>query len=513
MKKVIFTTFVWSLLLFANFSLYSQAIEKGCFYVQASGYYRYFSIVQTYDGNYVVGGLETGFAGGLDQNLWVFKVGAAGELLWSSSIGTTGNDGCFGLIETSDHKLVAAGFAGSSANQDFFILKYDEDGTILWKKNIDHGTGQAYINGVTEAPDGSYVLAGVRLGNTFLYKIGADGDKVWSTEINDGGIYSPIAQSVVTSPTGGYLVSGWGIVPGAFFTHVNEAGIIQWSVSYTDGTGFDAIALADGGYLIGGYESGAGQPHVNAFVAKIDSTGDKIWSKTYGDNGSETFYGLYPTSDGGFIGAGLADTGSVIGSGANRGWVVKCNSNGEAEWSKKVNSVTLLQDVIQTADGGYALLGNGSITKLDADGNACDECLLEDFGSWMEAGDVASKAMFNYTASDSIFDSPYTPVTGGTANQLCAVTGIEDAPSTSLFSIAPNPADQLAVCNWHLTSNEEVTLEVFDVTGKEIFHSSFIAPLQSFSLDVLQWHNGIYLCELHAGNEIRVSRFMVQHSL
>jgi len=505
-----FTTLTCSFLLLVNFAAHSQAIEKGCFYIQASGYYRYFSIVQTYDGNYVVGGLETGFAGGADQNLWVFKIDAEANLLWSSSLGTTGNDGCFGIMETSDHKIVAGGFAGSSGNQDFFIVKYDEDGTILWKKNVDHGAGQAYFNSVTEAPDGAYVLAGVRLDNTFLYKIEADGNKVWSTEINDGGASSAIAQSVVASTDGGYLVSGWGITPGAFFTHVDEDGVIQWSIGYDAGVGFDAIPLVDGGYLIGGYESGAGQPHSNAFVTRIDSNGDKIWSKTYGGNGSETFYGLYPTSDGGFIGAGVADTGSFIGTDGERGWVAKCSSNGEIEWSKRVNAVVLFQDIIQTADGGYAALGNGSVFKLDANGNACDECLLEDFGSWMEAGDVTSKTLLNYAADDSIFNSPYTEYTGGTEHELCVVTGIEEEPQSTLFSIAPNPADQLAVISCQLTSRENAELKVFDVTGKLIYQSAIVNS-QSAMLHVANWLNGIYFCEVRSQKKIEVSTFIVQH--
>src|SRR6187549_744346 len=121
MKGKIFTLLTCSFLLLVHVTAYSQSIEKGCFYIQASGYYRYLSIIQTYDGNYIIGGLETGFESGLNQNLWIFKIDAAANLLWSSSIGSTGNDGCFGVIETADHKIVAAGFAGSSGDQDFFI--------------------------------------------------------------------------------------------------------------------------------------------------------------------------------------------------------------------------------------------------------------------------------------------------------------------------------------------------------------------------------------------------------
>jgi hypothetical protein len=510
MKRKIFTLLACSFLLFVNIAAFSQSIEKGCFYIQASGYYRYLSIIQTYDGNYIIGGLETGFAGGQNQNLWVFKIDAAANLLWSSSIGTTGNDGCYGMIETSDHKIVAAGFAGSSGDQDFFIIKYDEDGTILWKKNVDHGTGQAYFTSITEAPDGAYVLAGVNFNNAFLYKIDADGNKVWSTEINDGGIYSAIAQSVVTSTNGGYMVSGWGIIPGAFFTHVNEDGEVQWSVSYDAGSGYDVIPLADGGYLIGGYETGTGQPHPNAFVTKIDSNGDKAWSKTYGGDGAETFYSLYPTSDGGFIGAGVADTGAFIGTDGERGFVVKCNSDGEPQWSKRVNSATLLQDAIQTSDGGYALLGNGSIIKLDADGNGCDECLLEDFGTWMEVGDVASKTMLNYAAEDSIFDSPYTAVTGGTAHELCTATGTGEILTADLFSVTPNPANQQIIFSGPFANEMNILIKIFDATGRVVFESAF-EDLQSGKLDVSSWQNGIYFSQLKHGNERYALKFMVQH--
>ncbi|MGB3075276.1 MAG: T9SS type A sorting domain-containing protein [Chitinophagales bacterium] len=509
MRKKIFTLLSGSLMLLAGFSAQSQEINKGCFYIQASGYYRYFSIVQTYDGGYVIGGLETGFAGGVDQNFWVFKVDAAANILWSSSIGTTGNDGCFGIIETADHHIVAGGFAGSSGNQDFFILKYDENGNILWKKNVDHGVGSAVFNSVTEASDGSYILTGVSLYNILLYKIDAEGNKIWSTEINDGGPYAAVAQRVVPSTAGGYLISGWGITPGAFFTHVNEAGVIQWSVSYNAGVGYDAIPLSNGGYLIGGYESGTGQPHSNAFVTRIDSNGNKVWSKTYGGDGSETFYGLAPTSDGGFIGVGIADTGEFIPAGAH-GFVAKCNSNGEIEWSKNIYSTALLQDVIQTADGGYALLGNGSVIKLDANGNACDECLLEDFGSWMEAGDVAPKVLLNYTANDSIFDSPYSEVSGGTKQELCIVTDIEETPKTASFSITPNPADQFAVCNWQSENKENIWLKIFDATGTSVYQSTLVHS-QSEILNVENWKNGMYFCRLQAGSKIVALKFIVEH--
>src|SRR4030095_6349066 len=266
---------------------------------------------------------------------WVFKIDAAGNLLWSSSLGATTADACYKLIETSDHKIMAAGYAGT---HDFFVVRYDEDGSIIWKKNIDHGPGQAYFKSIAETSDGEFVLAGVSGSNAFLYRIEADGNKVWSTEINDGGPYDVVINDVVASANGGCLISGYRTVLGAIFSHVNEVGEVQLSISYYNGTAYDAVTLDDGGYLISGYETGAGQPGYNAFVIRIDSIGNELWGKTYGGDGAESFYGLYPTSDGGFIGAGAADTTANFSFGSEHGFVVKCNSSGEAEWSKKVNS-------------------------------------------------------------------------------------------------------------------------------------------------------------------------------
>lgn len=475
------------------------------------GYYRYFSIVQTYDGGYAIGGLEIGFAGNNDQNFWVFKLDGGGNLLWSSSLGTTAQDACYRLIETSDHEIVAAGFAGGSSNQDLFIIKYDEDGTLLWQKNIDHGSGSSYFYSIQETPDGGYILAGVIESYAFLMKTDADGNKEWSTALDDSGAFStPVGEDVVLSPDGGYLVSGWGLSDGAFFVKVDDEGTFQWSVTYAAGTGFDAIALTDGSYLLSGYETGAGQPHPNAFVVKIDTTGNQLWSKTYGDDGAETFYALYPTSDGGFIGAGTAETGAVIGSGDQRAFVAKCNSDGEIEWSKKVGTATLFEDVIQTADGGYAAMGNGLVVKLDAEGNSCVECLIEDFGSWMEAGSVATHSMFNVAPDDNTFASAYTEFTGGTEHELCVVTGIEEASSSpSLFSIAPNPTDQFAVISLQFAINYPLTLRIFDMTGAEILKSKILIP--NTAINMSPWQNGIYFCELKSEDETSISKLIVQH--
>lgn len=509
MKKKIFTTLASGFILLANFAAHSQAIEKGCFYIQPSGYYRYLSIIQTYDGSYVIGGLEIGFGGGLDQNFWVFKIDAAANILWSSSIGTTGNDGCFGVIETADHKIVAGGFAGSSGDQYFFIVKYGEDGTILWQKNVEAGPGNAVFNSVTEAPDGGYVLAGLRLNNTFLYKIDANGDKVWSTEIKDSQTaYTLTAQNVVPSTAGGYLVTSWNNFYGAYFTHVNEDGVIQWATAYYAGLGYKAVPLVNGGYLVGGYELGTGQPHSNAFVTKIDSNGQKVWSKTYGGDGSETFYALSPTSDGGFIGAGVADTGAYIGTDGERGFVAKCTSAGEIEWSKRVNAVVLFQDVIQTADGGYAVLGNGSIFKLDANGNACPECLLEDFGSWMEMGDIAPRTMLNLVADDSIFNSAYTLYTGGTEHELCTVVGINEI-STEELQAYPNPCDKYLTVT--VPSNFSAdNIYITDVNGKIMCRGSVSWRTRIF-LDASSFPDGVYSMELIGEKKTLCEKFVVTH--
>ena len=493
-----------------------QPVTTGCFYIHGSYSVRYFSVVQTYDNNFVIGGLEYGFSGNsLDQNFWVFKTDQEGNLIWSSSIGGTSQDCCYKVIETSDHKIMAVGFTGGSGNQDVLVVKYDEDGNIIWSKNIDHPSdvtpGNAYANCIVETDDGFIIGASVAY-DGYLIKIDGDGNKIWSKRFDDGTGYTEIPQKIIKAIEGGYTISGWTSNSNAFIMHSDEMGNIEWTYSVYPGVGFDLIQTPESDYLLSGYNFETGFPNGNAFVTKMDTTGTQIWSKIYGDAGTETFYGLYATGDGGYIGAGTEDTTGFISYASQKGYVVKCNSSGEIEWSKKIKYAFLIEDVIQTADGGFMLIGYNTIYKIDGEGNVCAECGFEDFGDVTNGGSLSAYTLTEYAMTgDPIFDSTYTVYTGGVSGNYC-IEVVEAVwnNSKSVSAIYPNPVNDFTLVQ---TSDEIQKIELFDLAGTVISPDKypFTREADALIINTSQLSSGMYLLLISENKNQQTFKILIEH--
>ena len=131
------------------------------------------------------------------------------------------------------------------------------------------------------------------------------------------------------------------------------------NASYTDNdTPYSIIQIKDGGYIVGGRiyapngidfgnnveigsHSDTGTDEDDGFIAKYNSDGECMWAKVIGSTLSEeAVYSLIPTKDGGFIAAGEAsysNLGNGIPNGGG-GFIIKFNSEGEAEWAKDIPS-------------------------------------------------------------------------------------------------------------------------------------------------------------------------------
>lgn len=527
MKKIksVFAKVAIVFLFFANYinCVSAQIISKGCFAISSEYYNNYFSIVQTYDDNYVIGGWESGLSGNyLNQNFWVFKIDQNANIIWSSSLGGPYQDGCYRVIETSDNNILAVGFTGNSANQDILVVKYSPEGEILWSKNIDHPVDifgdNAYAQAVVETEDG-YVITGViaiasspGTEDGYIIKLDFDGNKIWSTRLSDPAGYGyEYPQNITLAQEGGYTISGWG--DAGFITHVDNNGNVQWTVAAADAVSFDLIQTVDSDYLLSGYRFSTGQPNGNAFVTKLDTAGNQIWSKTYGGDGIETFYGLYLTNDGGFIGAGTADSGTAIDVATQKGFVVKCDSDGNVQWSKKINTTAKIQDVIQTTDGGYVLLGNNGIFKLDANGNACSECELEDFGNGMDAGEIEPFTLSNVAITDdNVIDSVYIEYTGGTKNVLCQEV-VESIQNNTTFVEAirtyPNPADKFI--NFEIPAELlSAKIQLLNAQGRIL--KTISAGNDSFTqMNTENYPDGIYFLQISNEEKNYYSKFIITH--
>ena len=99
-------------------------------------------------------------------------------------------------------------------------------------------------------------------------------------------------------------------------------------------------------------------------LAKIDTSGNILWNKTYAR--PQRLNSICQTNDSGFIFTGeYPDT--TVGLLHYRNWITKIDSAGNILWTKVFQNGGM--EIIQTDDGGYLREGINSMTKLDENGD------------------------------------------------------------------------------------------------------------------------------------------------
>lgn len=129
---------------------------------------------------------------------------------------------------------------------------------------------------------------------------------------------------------------------------------------------------SDGGSILGGYsnsnasgeKSENSRGGVDAWIVKVDASGNLVWEKTYGGSGDDFLTSIKETPDGGFI-VGMGSNSNISGDKTenSRGgldfWILKLNAFGELDWQKTYGGAQPDFDtnVFPTTDGGYFVTG------------------------------------------------------------------------------------------------------------------------------------------------------------
>ena len=334
-----------------------------------------YSIQPTPDGGYIVAGATTSTDGDVTGNhggndYWVVKLNPSGTIEWQKTLGGTGYDEARSIQPTTDGGYIVAGrtysidgdVTGNHGGGDYWVVKLNPSGTIQWQKTLG-GTGNDYAWSIQPTTDGGYIVAGSTYSNDgdvtgyqgsfdyWVVKLNPSGTIEWQKTL--GGTGSDVAHSIQPTTDGGYIVAGRtystnGDVTGNHGSYdywvvkLNPSGTIQWQKTI-GGTGEDnAYSIqptTDGGYIVAGYTwSTDGDVTGNhggsdSWVVKLNPSGAIQWQKTIGGTGGDLAYSIQPTTDGGYIVAGItaSNDGDVTGNqGGGDYWVVKLGPDGLA---------------------------------------------------------------------------------------------------------------------------------------------------------------------------------------
>ncbi len=294
----------------------------------------------------------------------LLKVTNIGDTIWTKLYDFCNFNSINSVIETTDGYYLCAGCVTFPSSA--LVIKNDSNGSLLWS-NLYDGGGEDVATSILETTDGSYMISGwtssIGAGHRdmWLLKINPQGDSLWSNTV--GTIYDELAFASIKTNDGGYLLAGRvdsceSTMPESdvLVVKTDSLGNSVWTYTHWLEYSLDqanaAIEVSDGYVIIGNLE-------YSAFVTKLGFDGQLCWFQRYGSFGFRKANAIIEASDGGYLVAGMS--GSYPGPG--QVYVLKIDTTGDSLWSRTFGDVYFNEAnaVIQASNGNYLVAGYKSI--------------------------------------------------------------------------------------------------------------------------------------------------------
>ena len=370
-----------------------------------------YSAQQTTDGGYVLFGTSISNLSGDktescmgDYDFWIVKTDANGNILWQNTIGGNGYDEGLTAQQTTDGGFIIGGKSMSNISGDktensqgiwdYWVLKLSSTGSIEWQNTIG-GNDNEYLQSIRQTNDGGYILGGNSKSNI-------SGDK---------------SENCIG------MLDYW-------IVKLDSMGNIQWQ-NTIGGSGNDymwnVIPTTDGGYALSGYSTSniSGDKTENCsgasdiWFVKLDAFGSIQWQNTIGGNADDDVEAMNQTSDGGYILGGVSNsnisgdkTENVIGTyGFADCWIIKLDSVGNIQWQNTIGGTLLdgANSISQTTDGGYIVGGN---SKSNISGDKTENSIGNSNDLWILKLDALGNIQWQKTiggnSNDGVFSASQT---------------------------------------------------------------------------------------------------------
>lgn len=210
----------------------------------------------TSDGGYVIcGRVDSTDIPGMtikgDNDALLVKLDKNGNVLWYRNFGGNDYDRFDGLYADEDGIVGVAYYlstnisgAPNRGNGDNILIKYDNDGNLLWQKSIGGNSVDVFYD-VIKTLDGGYIIAGQTASinipgftnkgsyDAIIVKYDKDGNQEWMK--GWGGKYGDHFRSIVQRENGQYVVAGLyysNDIEGIEFYGTQDSILVSFSVTY-----------------------------------------------------------------------------------------------------------------------------------------------------------------------------------------------------------------------------------------------------------------------------------------
>ena len=370
------------------------------------------SVIRTSEGGFIVVGSTSSIDGdittgrsGEDSDIWIIKIDANGEKIWDKSYGGSDNERANSINTTNDGNYIISGYATSNDGdigegdsngfQDYWVLKINSNGDLLWEKNFGFA-GSDQANQIKQTSDNGYIITG-------FFDVSASGGEGSDAQGNSNNTIIDDTRS----PNGNLHGVGefWVI-------KLDATGEKEWR-RYFGGSNndrsYDVVETDDNGFLISGTSESEDFDIIDPkgsydfWVVKVDAVGNKEWTKSYGGSQIDNAYAMCKTQDGNFILAG--DTRSndqdITSSNGNAdAWLVKINPTGTLIWQKNYGGTEFESSryIENLNNGTYIVAGSSRSNNGDASTNSGENDM------WLLLIDENGDLLFEKSVGGSNFD-------------------------------------------------------------------------------------------------------------
>jgi gliding motility-associated-like protein len=325
-------------------------------------------IVETPDQGFITGGKRT-----TNSELLLMKIDRKGDIVWVHQIGETGaiRGNIKRVIRLREGNYIALCLAYQPDYQDTWIIKFDENGNIIWDKEITYPTGiSTNPQSICETSDGglaicAYYAPYANVGGSLVLKLSSDGNIIWSkTNLNEiildglvekngflylaGYKHSNLQGVIVKMKTSdGTILQGNNIqvdnMPTRFYNieekndklyingfnttnqsfdglkqvitildlNLNVLKVHKFKTDFQEEWEIPGMCLTnDGGFIAAEVDDF----NADLLLFKVSYEGVLEWKRKYPRNGDERIFMIKAASDNGIIGVGTSTSNSYPGS-------------------------------------------------------------------------------------------------------------------------------------------------------------------------------------------------------
>lgn len=336
--------------------------------IGGSSYDNAYDVDVTSDGGYIVTGGTRSFGAGSYYDVYLLRLNSSGGLLWSKKYDGGVYDAIgYSVYQTSDGGFIIGGDkSGSGGGGNYSLIKTDSNGDTLWTRNFGSvGAATRSCQSMKPTADGGYVMAGygyafgAGLTDIYVVKANSNGTYLWSKTY--GTASWEYSYDMIQTTDGGLLFSGYGD-GGMFLIKTNSIGDTTWCKRY-DYTGVAdygsyVYQTSDGGYILSGTTAGGGAGN-NIGLIKLDNSANIQWQKVYASTGSDNINGVLQTNDGGYLVSGYTNG---TGAGSFDAHLIKTNSSGISTGCLEVASIFTKYNNALTITNPATVVAAGSTT-------------------------------------------------------------------------------------------------------------------------------------------------------